>query len=125
MLNHERKRFPNFGKDLAEKTSKVNMKVFLVSLIVYSVLPTPYFFNAILNPCLPTYAGSFELLDQCDAQALGMPPETVNYQLGKKLVVSVMEFLQWQFLVPGLAANLCLVSVQGLAFASYVRNYGK
>lgn len=124
MLNFEK-------RQLSDKTFQIVQTPhrFIKFLIIYNaisvIFPVPYFFNTLMNPCLPSYVGSFLLLDQCNSAAMGYPPDNIQTQLGRKIFVALIAFFNWQYLMPGMAVHMCLMFVQGLSFPTYLRNYGR
>lgn len=121
MVNYEKRRL----QKESEKESHWLLKTLIIYNAISVILPIPYFFNTILNPCLPSYVGSFLLLDQCDAKALGYTPDDTNYQMGGKIFIALIAFFNWQFLMPGMAVHLCLIVVQGHCFRTYIRQYDR
>lgn len=121
--------FEKRHRNLITKNSAQSYHPLIKALVIYNALsifwPVSYFFNIVLNPCMPIYAGSYLLLNQCNASAMGNPPDSLTTQLGTKIFVAGISVFTWEYLMPGMVVHLCLMFIQGISFSTYICSYAR
>ncbi|CAL8127975.1 unnamed protein product [Orchesella dallaii] len=90
------------------------------------LMPTLYHLDIIRNPCFPVYLG-YWLSDQCQPDRIGLasPATWSAKEIGTKIGISLLSYMNWNLLMSGIPffVNVSVV-ITGHCFRSYIFQYG-